>query len=66
MSDPKCPHCDHQFDEEEIWYTGSTEFPTEDHCDETETKCSNCEAPLRISLVLHPEWKFLDEDGEEI
>ena len=41
-------------------------FPTESDGDETETRCINCEAELLITVVFHPEWKFLDDDGEEL
>ena len=64
MSYPKCPHCDYEFDEEDIWHTGSTDFPTIDDGDETETSCSGCGKALRIILDLEPSWRFLDGDGD--
>lgn len=66
MSLAKCPHCKYEFDAEDIWHTGSTNFPTDDDGDETETECLSCNKPLRIELSLQPSWKFLDEDGDEI
>jgi hypothetical protein len=63
---PECPHCGYEFDAEDIWHTGSTNFPTENDGDETETKCSVCNEKLRIVLDLSPSWRFVDEDGEEI
>ncbi len=63
---PACPHCLHEFDAEAIYYSTAISFPTENDGDETQTYCTNCDAELLITLVLHPEWKFLDEDGEEI
>ena len=66
MANPKCPHCEYEFDSEDIYMTGSTIFPTENDGDETETKCLDCGTWLRIELNLQPEWKFLDKDGEEI
>lgn len=66
MEYPKCPHCKHQFNDEEIWGEGLTEFPTENDGDETDTKCLSCGEALRISIFLTPSWEFLDEDGDEI
>ena len=66
MSKVNCPHCKYEFDDEDIWHTGSTNFPTEIDEDTTQTKCLSCKKPLTIELSLSPEWKFLDEDGEEI
>ena len=66
MSFPKCPHCDYEFDAEDIWYAGSTDFPSENDGDESETHCLSCNHPLRIVLDLEPSWRFLDEDGEEL
>ena len=66
MAYPKCPHCKHEFDSEEIWHTGSTVFPTHDDGDFTETFCLSCKEPLRIMLSLEPSWTFLDEDDNEI
>jgi hypothetical protein len=66
MSFPKCPHCKYEFDDEDIWYSGSTDFPTQNDGDETDTKCQGCGEELRIRLNLAPSWDFLDEDGEEL
>ena len=66
MSSPKCPHCKYEFDFEDIWHTGSTDFPTQSDGDETDTTCSNCKEPLKIRLNLSPSWDFLDEDGEDL
>lgn len=63
---PKCPHCKYQFDEEDIWHTGSTDFPTSSDGEESETACSNCRKELIIRLRLEPEWDFLDSHGEDI
>ena len=63
---PTCPHCKYEFDAEDIYHTGSTEFPTENDSDETYTKCSSCGEKLLIVLSLTPEWTFTDEDGEEL
>ncbi len=64
MTMPKCPYCEYEFDDEDVYYTGSTEFPTERDGDETDTACSNCGKELFIRLNLTPDWDFLDEDGE--
>ena len=61
-----CPHCKYEFNEEDVWHTGSTDFPTENDGDTKDTHCSNCKKPLKIQLSLDPYWKFLDEDDEEI
>ena len=66
MSFPICPHCQHEFDSEEIWHTGSTDFPTENDGDETDAECLSCQTPLKIVLHLEPRWTFVDEDGEDI
>ena len=41
-------------------------FPTEVDGDTTKSACSHCKKTLTITLVLVPEWDFLDADGEEI
>lgn len=66
MSLPKCPHCGHEFDDEDIYYSGATNFPTEMDGDEEETKCLSCDRDLTIVLDLTPSWRFVDEDGEDI
>jgi len=66
MSLPVCPHCKHEFSQEEIYYTGATHFPTTDDDETNETKCLSCDMPLTIVLSLSPSWSFVDEDGEEI
>lgn len=66
MALPKCPHCEYEFDVEDIYCTGSTNFPTENNEDETETKCLSCGEHLKIVLNLTPSWKFLDEYDEEL
>ena len=66
MEYPKCPHCGHQFDAEEIWHTGSTDFPTQTDGEESQTHCLSCKSPLKVVLSLEPSWKFVDEDAEEI
>ena len=66
MSLATCPHCKYEFDSEDIWHTGSTDFPTMDDGDTSDTHCLSCKEPLRIELSLEPSWKFLDEDNEEI
>ena len=63
---PKCPKCRYEFDAEDIWNTGSTEFPTENDGDETETECSDCGEHLSIRLNLEPSWVFIDEFGDEL
>lgn len=65
MALPKCPYCEHEFDSEEIYYTGRTTFPTENDGDTTETQCLECDTPLTIALSLEPSWRFLNDDGEE-
>ena len=66
MKYPKCPHCKHEFNDEEIWHTGSTVFPTLNDGDSTETFCLSCKERLRIVLVLEPSWAFIDQDGKDI
>ena len=66
MAYPKCPHCKYEFDADDIWHAGRTEFPTENDGDTTETLCLSCKKPLTIILSLSPEWGFLDGDGEDI
>ena len=66
MDYPKCPHCKYEFDAEDIWHTGSTDFPTETDGEETDTKCSSCGERLIITLDLSPSWRFLSNDGEEL
>ena len=66
IKQPRCPRCQYEFDAENIYYSSAMSFPTESDGDETETHCINCEAELLITVVFHPEWKFLDDDGEEL
>jgi hypothetical protein len=66
MSKVNCPHCKYEFSDEDIWHTGSTDFPSETDGDTTNTNCLSCKNPLTIELSLSPEWKFLGEDGDEI
>ena len=66
MAYPKCPHCGYEFDAEDIWHTGSTDFPTESDGDTNDTNCLSCKKPLRVMLNLEPSWTFLDEDDNEI
>ncbi len=63
---PKCPHCNYEFNDENIWHTGSTDFPKGNDGDVTDTACLNCKKPLKIALNLEPSWTFLDEDDNEI
>ncbi len=66
MRYPKCPLCGYEFNADDIWHTGSTDFPTGNDGDTTETECLNCKKALTIELSLNPDWRFLDEDGDEI
>lgn len=66
MNYPQCPHCKYEFDAEDIWHTGSTDFPKESDGDESETQCLNCHKPLSIRLDLEPRWVFLDDDGDPL
>ena len=66
MSEPKCPHCGYEFDAEDIWHTGGTNFPVSEDGEEKQTRCWSCDEPLLIVLNLEHSWKFIDEDGEEI
>jgi hypothetical protein len=66
VSFPKCPHCKYEFSDEDIWHSGSTIFPMIDDGAESDTKCSNCNEPLKIVLNLRPSWSFVDEFYDEI
>jgi len=67
MTNPKCPHCGFDFDQDCIWHKHSScEFPTESDGDEGEFDCPDCGEHLYVTLVLTPSWVFNDEDGDEL
>lgn len=66
MSQPQCPHCKYEFTDDDIYHTGTTEFPTLEDGQTFETHCSNCDKELSIQLDLAPSWIFLDKEGIEI
>ena len=58
MAYPACPHCEHQFDDEEIWYQGGRcNFPTEHDGDEEDFDCPGCGLELHAVLVMTPSWQ---------
>ena len=65
---PCCPHCQHEFDDEQLWHGGSNcDFPL--NADETNSFCCpNCEKVLEVTYAPMPHWEFDDveiEDNEE-
>ncbi|MGZ5053330.1 MAG: hypothetical protein ACXWAT_00145 [Methylobacter sp.] len=64
---PKCPHCEHEFNDEQIWHGGNRcKFPTERDGDESEFNCPSCFERLYVELEFTPSWHFKDEDGDDI
>lgn len=64
---PNCPHCDHQFDDDQVWHgSNNCEFPTERDGDTGEFDCPNCGEPLYVRVDFSPAWYFTDENGIEI
>jgi competence CoiA-like predicted nuclease len=67
MCNPKCPHCEHEFDDDQIWHQANRcNFPTERDGDTEDFNCPSCGNELHVQLELSPSWHFLDEDGEEL
>lgn len=67
MSNPKCPHCGHSFNDEQIWHGGNKcKFPTQHDGDVDDFACPGCGVELHAQLNLTPSWSFVDEDGFEI
>lgn len=68
MSNPKCPHCEYEFTDDDIWH--SDKFPTERDGDTNEFKCPGCRDWLYVTLEITPSWSlswsFQDEDGKDL
>ncbi len=70
MSNPTCPHCGYEFDDDETWYTSSqVDFVVHSgDGDLSEVKCHNldCQKVFNLMCVHDIRWKNVDEDGEEL
>ena len=63
MQKPKCPHCQHEFTDDEIWR--SDNFPLGD-LETNDFDCPECTRRLYVTSDPIPNWVFSDEDGNDL
>ena len=67
MNNPKCNHCDYEFDSDDTWHGQySVGEISKDDCEVSKVKCPSCGEEFHTMCVHRYTFSTVDKDGDEL